>query len=63
MNVESWCGYGNTVLVQMTSVDHLRHDKFTQNCKSSNFVNQCVGFLFNNIEQRLASNVVNLCHY
>ena len=50
INVKNGSGCGNKVLVVILFVGHLRYDKFTQNCKSSNFANQSLDTLSNNIE-------------
>ena len=50
MNVDSWSGRDNKVLVAIPSVGHLRYDKFKQNYKSSNFVNRSLDDLSNNME-------------
>ena len=63
MNVESWSGRGNKVLVTIPPVRHLKYDRFKQNCKSSNFVNQSLDVLSNNTEKKLSPSVINVCHY
>ena len=62
MNVESWGDRGNEVLIVIPSVGHLRYAKFKQNCKSSNFVNQSLDVLPNNMEKS-SSSVITLCYY
>ena len=49
MNVESWSGRGNKVLVTIPLVGYLRCDRLKQNCKSSYFVNQSLDNLSNNV--------------
>ena len=51
MNVESWSGRGNKVLVTISAVRHLKYDRFKQNFKISNFVNQSLDVLSNNTEK------------
>ena len=63
MNVESWSGRSNKVLVIIPSVGHLRCDKFRQNCKYSDFVNQTSDKISYNIEKNVCSNVIHSFHY
>ena len=48
MNVESWNGRGNKVLVTIPFVGYLSYDTFKENCKNSNFMNQNLDTLSNN---------------
>ena len=50
INIKNGGGCGNKFLVVILFVGHLRYDKFTQNCKSSNYANQILNTLSNNIE-------------
>ena len=45
MNVESWNGRGNKDLVTIPFVGYLSYDKFKENYKKSNFVNQSLDAL------------------
>ena len=62
MNIESWSGRANKVLVTIPSVSQLRYDKFKQNCKSFNFVNQSLEAISSNMK-KISSSVIHLYHY
>ena len=51
MNVENWISRGNKVLVIIPHLGDLRYDRFKQNTKSSNFVNQSLDALLNSIDK------------
>ena len=56
-------GHANKVLVEIPPIGHLRYDKVIQSYKSSNFVNQKLETLSNNIKKYIFSCVINLCNY
>ena len=63
MNLEKWGGRGK-VLIQIPSVGHLKQDRFKQNIKQNNLIEQTLKALSCNIDDNChPSSTINLCHY
>lgn len=63
INAEHWSECGSKFLVRIRSIGHLKYDRFKQNYKNTNFVNQFLETLSSNIEEELSLRVENVCYY
>ena len=64
LNLEKWGGRGNKELIQIPSVGHLKYDRFKQNVKQNNFIEQTLKALSWNIDDNYhPSSTINLCRY
>ena len=50
MNLEKWDGRGNKELIQIPSVGDLKYDRFKQNVKQDNYIEQTLKALSCNID-------------
>ena len=48
---------------KISSTGNLRYDRFKQNVKSDNYINQISEALYDNIEETISSSFINLWHY
>ena len=64
MNLEKWGGRGKKELIHIPSVGHLKYDRFKQNVKQDNFIEQTLKALSCNIDDNYnLSSTINLCCY
>ena len=64
VNLEIWGGRGKIELIQIPSVGHLKYDRFKQNVKQNNFIEQTLKALSCNIDDNYhPSSTINLCRY
>ena len=64
MNLEKQGGRGNKELIQISSVGHLKYDRFKQNIKRKKFTEQTLEILsYNSDDSDHSSSTINLCRY
>ena len=64
LHLEKWGGRGNKELIQIPSVGHLKYDRFKQNVKQDNFIEQTLEALSCNSDDNYhPSSIINICRY
>ena len=64
MNLEKSSDRGRKELIQIPSVGHLKYDRFKQNVKQDNFIEQTLKALSCNIDDNYhPSSTIHLCRY
>ena len=57
------CLDGREKKIKIPSFGQLWYDRCTKKIKSNNYINQILEALFDNIEEKCLSCLINLCHY
>ena len=63
MDFVCWGGRGNKKLIKIQFSDRLRYDRFKQNLKSYNFMYSMIEALYDNVEEKVSSCLINLCYH
>ena len=64
MNLEKWGGRRKRELIQIPSVRHLKYDRFKQNLKQNNFIENTLKAISCDIDYNYhPSSTINLCRY
>ena len=63
MNLEKWGGREKKELIQFPSVGHLKYDRFKQNVKKDNFIEQTLKILSCYSNNYYPSSTIHLCRY